>query len=69
MSWYCPLPAKPKDMVLALAYGSARIHAGYFMVALEPMLPSTHSMVPPSRTYARWVTRLYTLLDQFCTVV
>ena len=38
------------DIVEAFAYGSARMHAGYFIVAFEPMLPSTHSIVAPSRT-------------------
>ncbi|MNW60820.1 hypothetical protein D3C74_388400 [compost metagenome] len=39
------------------------------MVTLEPMLPSTHSMVAPSAAVARLVTRLYTLFDQFWMVV
>src|SRR6266513_5441707 len=43
--------------------------AGYFIVTLEPMLPSTHSMLAPAWTTARLVTRLYTLFDQFWIVV
>ena len=43
--------------------------AGYFMVTLDPRLPSIHSMVPPSWQTARLVTRLYTLVDQFWIVV
>ena len=39
------------------------------MVTLEPMLASTHSCVASSWTMARWVTRLYTLGDQFWMVV
>ena len=39
------------------------------MVMAEPMLPSIHSMVPPSSTMERWVTRLRTLVDQFWIVV
>ena len=38
--------------------GRAGILAGYFILRLEPMLPSTHSMVAPSSQVARWVTRL-----------
>ena len=43
--------------------------AGYFIVSLLPMLPSTHSMVASSYATARLVTKLYTLVDQFWMVV
>ena len=64
-----PGPAKPMDRVSPRACSPMRKQAGYFMVMAAPMLPSTHSMVPPSSTMARWVTRLRTLVDQFWMVV
>ena len=42
-----------------------KIHAGYFIVTLDPILPSIHSIKPPSSTMALLVTRLYTSFDQF----
>src|SRR6185437_13734409 len=68
-SWCCPAPAKAIDRVSPLACSPSRKTAGYFMVTLEPMLPSTHSIVAPSAQVARLVTRLYTLFDQFWMVV
>src|ERR671920_1560343 len=69
VSWCWPSPANAMDRVSPLACSPTRYTAGYFMVTLEPMLPSTHSMVAPSSQMARLVTRLYTLLDQFWMVV
>jgi hypothetical protein len=68
-SWCWPSPAKAIDSVSPLACSPIRKIAGYFIVTLEPMLPSTHSMVAPSAAVARLVTRLYTLFDQFWMVV
>src|SRR3954447_17252672 len=68
-SWCWPSPAKAMDSVSPFACSPSRKMAGYFMVTLEPMLPSTHSMVAPSAAVARLVTRLYTLFDQFWIVV
>src|SRR5213078_1783762 len=68
-SWCWPSPANAMDSVSPLACSPSRKIAGYFMVTLEPMLPSTHSMVAPSAAVARLVTRLYTLFDQFWIVV
>src|SRR5690606_2687662 len=68
-SWCWPGPAKATERVSPLACSPTRKIDGYFMVTLEPMLPSTHSMVAPSSARARFVTRLYTLFDQFWIVV
>ena len=58
VSWCWPSPAKAIDRASPLAWGPMSRQAGYFMLAFEPMLPSIHSIVPPSATVARWVTRL-----------
>src|SRR4249920_3549490 len=47
-SWCWPSPAKATDSVSPLAYSPIRNTDGYFMVTLEPMLPSIHSIVAPS---------------------
>ena len=57
-SWCWPSPAKAIDSVSPLACSPTRKIAGYFMVTLEPMLPSIHSIVAPSAAVARLVTRL-----------
>ena len=57
-SWCWPSPAKAIDSVSPLACSPIRKTAGYFMVTLEPMLPSIHSIVAPSAAVARLVTRL-----------
>src|SRR5215218_4455070 len=57
-SWCCPSPAKAIDRTSPLACSPVIQTAGYFIVTLEPMLPSTHSMVAPSWATARLVTRL-----------
>ena len=49
---------KATDKISPRAPGSISQTAGYFMVSLEPRLPSTHSMVAPSWAIARLVTRL-----------
>src|SRR5690625_3314306 len=64
-SWCWPSAANASDSVSPLACSPINQIAGYFMVILDPMLPSTHSMVAPSAAVARFVTRLYTLPDQF----
>ena len=69
VSWCWFSPAKAIDRVSPRACSPISHTAGYFMVTLEPMLPSTHSMVPPCSTVVRLVTRLYTLFDQFWIVV
>src|SRR5919199_2945705 len=68
-SWCWPSPANATERVSPLACGPSSHTAGYFIVTLEPMLPSIHSMVAPSCAAARLVTRLYTLVDQFWIVV
>src|SRR3954452_17480822 len=57
-SWCWPSPEKATESTSPLAWGPVSQTAGYFMVTLEPMLPSTHSMVAPSSALARLVTRL-----------
>ena len=57
-SWCWPSPAKAMDRVSPLACSPRRKTAGYFIVTLEPMLPSIHSIVAPSAQVARLVTRL-----------
>src|ERR1035437_7322767 len=57
-SWCWPSPAKAMDRVSPLECSPSRKTAGYFMVTLETMLPSTHSMVAPTAHVARLVTRL-----------
>src|SRR3954447_1245513 len=68
-SWCWPSPAIATLSTSPLACGPVMYTAGYFIVTLEPMLPSIHSMVAPSSQVARLVTRLYTLFDQFWIVV
>src|SRR2546421_12359856 len=68
-SWCWPAPAKATDSVSPLACSPSSQTAGYFIVTLEPMLPSIHSIVAPSCETARLVTRLYTLFDQLWIVV
>src|SRR5579875_2258287 len=69
VSWCCPSPANATDSTSPLAYSPVIHTAGYFIVTLDPMLPSTHSMVAPASARARLVTRLETLPDQFWIVV
>src|SRR5215203_6644152 len=57
-SWCCPSQENAIDMTSPLACSPTIHTAGYFIVTLEPMLPSTHSMVAPSCASARLVTRL-----------
>src|SRR6478735_10420905 len=64
-SWCWPSPAKATESVSPLACSPRSQIAGYFIVILDPMFPSTHSIVAPSAAVARLVTRLYTLFDQF----
>src|ERR1041384_1602459 len=68
-SWCWPSPAMATLSTSPLACSPTMYTDGYFMVTLEPMLPSIHSIVPPSWQAARLVTRLYTLFDQFWMVV
>ena len=57
-SWCWPSPAKAIDSTSPCARSPFRITAGYFIVTLEPRLPSTHSIVASSSAMARFVTRL-----------
>src|SRR4029450_5807494 len=68
-SWCWPSPAIATESTSPLACSPVMKTAGYFMVTLEPRLPSIHSIVAPSWQTARLVTRLYTLVDQFWIVV
>ena len=47
-SWCWPSPAKAIESTSPLACSPVIQTAGYFIVTLEPMLPSIHSMVAPS---------------------
>src|SRR6478752_8612450 len=69
VSWCWPSPAKAIERTSPFACSPVIHTAGYFIVTLDPMLPSTHSMVAPASALARLVTRLYTLFDQFWMVV
>src|SRR3954449_1457791 len=68
-SWCWPGPAYATDNTSPDAFGPTITTAGYFMVSLDPMLPSIHSMWPSVSTRARLVTRLNTLFGQFWMVV
>src|ERR1700736_6529421 len=68
-SWCWPSPANATDSVSPLACSPTSHTAGYFIVTLEPRLPSIPSIVAPSCATALLVTRLYTLFDQFWIVV
>src|ERR1051326_7259935 len=68
-SWCWPSPAIATESTSPLACSPTMNTAGYFMVTLEPILPSIHSIVAPWWQTARLVTRLYTLFDQFWMVV
>jgi Oxidoreductase family, NAD-binding Rossmann fold len=57
-SWCWPVPANATDRVSPLACSPIRYTDGYFIVTLEPMLPSIHSMLAPAWATARLVTRL-----------
>ena len=57
-SWCWPSPANAIESTSPLAYSPVSQTAGYFIVTLEPMLPSTHSIVAPASALARLVTRL-----------
>ena len=57
-SWCWPSPANAIESTSPLAYSPVSHTAGYFIVTLEPMLPSTHSIVAPASALARLVTRL-----------
>src|ERR1044071_4151322 len=57
-SWCWPSPAIATESTSPLACSPIIQTAGYFIVTLEPMLPSIHSMVAPSCATARLVTRL-----------
>ena len=57
-SWCWPSPAKAIDSVSPRACSPRRKTAGSFIVTLDPMLPSIHSIVAPSAQVARLVTRL-----------
>src|SRR3954467_10742262 len=49
-SWCWPSPANAIDSVSPDAPSPSKKQAGYFIVTLEPMLPSIHSMRPPACT-------------------
>src|ERR1700750_1989615 len=57
-SWCWPSPANAIDRASPLACSPVIHTDGYFMVTLEPMLPSIHSMVAPVSARARFVTRV-----------
>src|ERR671926_1527163 len=68
-SWCWPWPAHAIESTSPWARSPIRYTLGYFIVSLEPRLQSTHSTVASSNACARFVTRLKTFCDQFCTVV
>src|SRR3954447_8195256 len=47
-SWCCPSPANAIDSVSPRACSPTIQAAGYFVLVLDPMLPSTRPIVPPS---------------------
>ena len=47
-SWCWLLPAKATERISPWACSPSNASSRYFMVSLEPMLPSIHSMVAPS---------------------
>src|SRR5674476_824683 len=57
-AWTILAPARAMDRVSPLECSPRRKTTGYFIVTLEPMLPSIHSIVAPSAQVARLVTRL-----------
>ena len=59
------LPAAAIDNIEPVAPRPAKKILGYFMVTLEPKLPSTHSIDAASSARARFVSKLYTFVDQF----
>src|SRR4029078_9613037 len=68
-SWCWPLPAKAIESTSPCARSPISQIAGYFIVSFDPRFPSTHSIVASSYATARLVTRLKTLLAQFCIAV
>ncbi len=68
-SWCMPSLAIATESTSPWAPRPVSHTAGYFIVSLEPRLPSTHSMVAFLWAAARLVTRLKTLVDQFWMVV
>ncbi|CFE47275.1 Uncharacterised protein [Mycobacterium tuberculosis] len=58
VSWCWSSPANATESTSPLACSPVIQTAGYFMVTLDPMLPSIHSMVAPASARARLVTRL-----------
>src|SRR5438067_13500910 len=64
-----PPAATPTLRWSARAPSPIRNEPGYSITYLAPIEPPTHSTVPSASTTARLVLRLYTSLDQFCTVV
>src|SRR3954462_3028976 len=68
-SWCWPGPAYATDSTSPWAFGPVITTAGYFIVSFEPRLPSIHSTVASASATARFVTRWYTLGDQFWIVV
>src|SRR5471030_2554896 len=57
-SWCWPSPANATESTSPLACSPSSHTAGYFIVTLEPRLPSIHSIVAPAAAVARLVTRL-----------
>src|SRR3954449_12019840 len=68
-SWCWPAPAYATESTSPCAFGPTITTAGYFIVSLDPRLPSIHSTVASVSARARLVTRLYTFGDQFWIVV
>src|ERR1700688_3595890 len=64
-SWCWPGPAYATESTSPDAFGPIRYTDGYFMVRREPILPSIHATCASASARARFVTRLYTLFDQF----
>jgi hypothetical protein len=61
--------ATPTFRWSARACSPRRTEPGYSITRLAPIDPPTHSTVPSASTQARFVFRLKTSFDQFCTVV
>jgi len=68
-SWCWPGPAKAIDSTSPWARSPLRMMAGYFIVSLEPMLPSTHSTTASSVGDRPLGDQVKMLLAQFWIVV
>src|SRR5204863_2151690 len=69
VSWCWPSLARAMERTSPRAFRPFMITPGYFMVRREPILQSIHLISASSWASPRFVTRLKTFDDQFCTVM